>query len=560
MTTSSALLLALASQASPVVERTLQLEMRPSGDPQIAVWLEDPQGTYVETLMVTRLTGTFGLGNRPGRPDFGSGYLWPYGRREMVLPVWAHRRGMTYPRLVFQDCREDSLGWHEPHSSNEPFYCRPLTAQEQRRHLEKLEAQGVDAVSCPTVRFNSDKGIPMDQVDTSNPLCRELSRRYRSPLSVYPPRNDLQGRDPSRDWAGVGQLDGLNELDTVSQATPPSGVLFRRGWRLPSTLAEGEYAVWIEVNQAYDENEHHDYGFFTDPMLVGYGVRVVGQPSVVWRIPITIGGETVASQTNEHVGYGSPDGQDGILRPADGTITVGTPGTGAGRLLPIQGEEGVYQAKVRLLVQSGGSLDPQDPGSPGGEVACEVPRAPNIVELNRDALGFDLMLELGASDTPMRYEIRYREGHGSIQTEDDFDHHAVPFTYLDPGAGTTSMAVRIDRLRPQLNYTIGVRAENDCGDQSEIATLDVGTEYLLPPPIDACFVATAAHGAAYAKEVRALRRLRDEVLVPTDFGLAAVELYYYVSPPLAAMIRDNSTLQATARVALTPLVWLAESL
>ena len=60
--------------------------------PQIVVWLEDPAGNYVDTIFITRETGTYGLGNRPGRFDFNSGPMWPYGRRITVFPVWASAR------------------------------------------------------------------------------------------------------------------------------------------------------------------------------------------------------------------------------------------------------------------------------------------------------------------------------------------------------------------------------------------------------------------------------------------------------------------------------------
>src|SRR5687767_7410274 len=99
--------LLLAAQVG--TDRAFEVEFTPLGNPQIAVWLETADGTFVDTVMVTRLIGTFGLGNRPGRYDFGGGHLWPYGRREHALPVWAHRRGVTYDRIVMQDCRESAL-------------------------------------------------------------------------------------------------------------------------------------------------------------------------------------------------------------------------------------------------------------------------------------------------------------------------------------------------------------------------------------------------------------------------------------------------------------------
>src|SRR5689334_18045159 len=62
---------------------------------QIVAWIEDAQEHYVDTVFITQQTGTYGLGNRPGRFDFNSGPRWPYGRRTMVFPVWAHRRAAS---------------------------------------------------------------------------------------------------------------------------------------------------------------------------------------------------------------------------------------------------------------------------------------------------------------------------------------------------------------------------------------------------------------------------------------------------------------------------------
>src|SRR5687767_16014238 len=55
---------------------------------QIVAWIEDPAGQYVETIFITAQTGTFGMGNRPGRFDFNSGPRWPYGRRTTTFPIW----------------------------------------------------------------------------------------------------------------------------------------------------------------------------------------------------------------------------------------------------------------------------------------------------------------------------------------------------------------------------------------------------------------------------------------------------------------------------------------
>src|SRR4051794_21168468 len=51
----------------------------PQVPPQIVAWVEKTDGTYIDTVFITAQTGTYGMGNRPGRFDFNSGPNWPYG-------------------------------------------------------------------------------------------------------------------------------------------------------------------------------------------------------------------------------------------------------------------------------------------------------------------------------------------------------------------------------------------------------------------------------------------------------------------------------------------------
>jgi len=74
-----------------------------------------------------------------------------------------------------------------------------------------------------------------------------------------------------------------------------------------------------------------------------------------------------------------------------------------------------------------------------------------------------------------------------------------------------------------------------------------------------CFVATAAFGDYDAPEVRVLRRWRDESLARSRVGVAFIETYYRLSPPLAAVISERPWTRLASRVALAPvvgLVWL----
>ena len=63
---------------------------------QIAIWLTDEQGVFVDTVYVTRKVAKKGLGNRRGGLDDKWG-----GARLSTLPVWAYSRGVDYGNLNF---------------------------------------------------------------------------------------------------------------------------------------------------------------------------------------------------------------------------------------------------------------------------------------------------------------------------------------------------------------------------------------------------------------------------------------------------------------------------
>jgi hypothetical protein len=533
MLAQAALLMAAFGQTSGTA-RTLEVHFTAAGDPQIAVWLETADGGFVDTVMVTRLVGTFGLGNRPGRPDFGGGYLWPYGRREQTLPVWAHRRGQLYDRIVFQDCKEDWLGWHELVSSGEPFYCRPMTALEM----------DVDTVSCPTTNFSTDKGIPMRLLDPGmSSDCADVFARYDE-RSVYPPRNDLSARDPGRDWSGVLEYGGMNDLDAVSRATPREGEPFRVSYALPDGLADGAYVLWVEVNQQWDENPFHSYAYFVDPRLTDYGTANIGQPSVVWQVPLTVNATASVSRALGYAGYGSPTGEDGDVRAPDGTITTDTPGSGEGRLMVREADGAPYRVQVRYTPNT----------------ACDVPAEVRGLRVVATDWAYVDVAFVPADPTSVAgYELRYAEGQGSI-TDDDGFVTAQPGPGVSLGAEGMQETLRVPLPWPETAYTIAMRSRNHCGGTSPLTTVEVITAAREFATVDACFIATAAWGSKDQADVATLRRFRDDVLMPSAAGRAFVAAYYAASPPLADAIRDSAVAKAVTRAALRPLVWLAEGL
>ena len=58
---------------------------------QMAIWLTDEQGVFVDTVYVTRKVAKKGLGNRRGGLDDKWG-----GARLSALPLWAYSRGVDY--------------------------------------------------------------------------------------------------------------------------------------------------------------------------------------------------------------------------------------------------------------------------------------------------------------------------------------------------------------------------------------------------------------------------------------------------------------------------------
>jgi len=74
-----------------------------------------------------------------------------------------------------------------------------------------------------------------------------------------------------------------------------------------------------------------------------------------------------------------------------------------------------------------------------------------------------------------------------------------------------------------------------------------------------CFIATAALGDVHHPDVVALKKFRDEVLLPTTLGTVFVRTYYQISPPVARWIGQHSRMQRlTRRFVVQPLRQLTD--
>lgn len=496
--------------------RVVEMQMTPSANLQIVAWVEDTAGNYVDTAYITNATGFFGIGNRPGILEFNSGPRWPYGRRETVFPVWAHRHGLTFPRVVFQTsafATERDLSHPFDDSSVESHFCRPL----------KPEEAGWDTGSCPSTVY-TDKGT-LSSTQTSR----------------YPMRSDARAKqtdDPS-----VDMFRQLNPFDSVSRATPTGGVSTRLTWTTPAEMPPGNYVLWVEVSKEFDHNDFYTVADRPSPTVSygDYGLAYRGQPSVVYQVPFTLGDAVFSAQTAEYVGYGDRDGASGTLFAPDATISSNVPGSGAARLALVPDGAGSYRVRVTARPE----VDAVAPGIPREAQVMTTDR--NHVTVMFEAPGDD-----GQSGRVTEYEIRVRAGEPI--TEENFDSSMPVSSVLEPDDAGQMQMLTLTGLMASTKYYVGIRAVDDCRNLGPLLVVPLTTDERKAGEVDACFVATAAYGSLMSNEVEMLRHFRDALLERSVLGQLAVTAYYTFGPTVAGVVGESELLRATARTAIEPVV------
>ena len=83
------------------------------------------------------------------------------------------------------------------------------------------------------------------------------------------------------------------------------------------------------------------------------------------------------------------------------------------------------------------------------------------------------------------------------------------------------------------------------------------------PPGGWCFIATAAYGPEYSKDIEELvilRKFRDKYLLSKRIGRILVKFYYTVSPPIASYIEARPWAQRATRVLLVPIIYACKKI
>jgi hypothetical protein len=561
-------------------------------DLQMVVWIEDASGNYVDTPYITRSVGTFGLANRAGAPLLKTNYHWIYGARDMVFPVWAHRRNHHYPKVVMGgccgndvssvcpancayansscsgDCDNTTIAYHSLVSTSEPFYCQP-----QASPLDTSNPVPIDVMSCAS-RGTFSKGA------YANPPA----------FSLYPPRADLTSMNPKIDSQDVLDYANQNDLVAVSAATPLPGALVSPPvfWQ-PINQPAGDYVAWIEVSQEYDWTPGHNPEYCTKYCnnCPGYpttcpqpdhlnqvdphgewdfeGHQFLGQPAILYKVPFHYDGFGSSEVATQFAGYATWDNSDGNLHAPDGSIVTNVNGSGAGRIIDVNDGVDVYRMKVVVGVCDGGVLPIIDGGIPdmrggmetdAGTIAvpnCPVPNPVTNLQLTPGDKKIDLTFDQAANGpTPAYFAVHYREGNTPIAGAVFEQQNAGPS--VNPGAPGAPLAGTVDQLMSATSYGVAVRAVTACGSKSAVVSKVAQVPLHQFATLHGCFIATAAFGSPMMAQVAALRKFRDTRMVTNSIGQLATAIYYSFSPPFARVIASDENLRALARRALSPIV------
>jgi hypothetical protein len=577
---------------TPTTSRVVAFHFTPTERTQIAIWLEKPDGTFLATVALTQGVSVRGIGNRPGATQMNSGFHWPYGRREGVLPIWAHRRAaapgaMLFPRIIFQNRDKEGAASRSCNldSSPDSYYC--LSFNQATTGKDNL-----DAVACASV-FNSDKGRIITSADVAAGYGEATefngvpSFRVLDLGSLYPPRRDFTScamtGTPSPCGGGTSPCDDnpdtltyvdqaravMPELDAVTMATPPTDQSQIVMFTIPEGWPEGSYVAWLEVNTEGDYNGTFSDRTYPTPMGTGwdswaetYGYAYRGQPSVIFSVPFDLLGTSSSFTTAEPVGYGSVDGiepDSGKMHQMDGSITddpVNSPGSGADRLRMPPGMTTRLTVEVRDQ-DFCGTHNP--PAMPGGVTAAPVA---DRMHSNQWA---HLHFVVPPSDLAIAsYDVRVSTKEIQEANETSFlsglpaqaatlDSQAL----MVPTGGATGTPVDVDfgGLSASTTYWVSVRARDGCNRAGPNAVASFATTRASFTQLSAnmCFVATAAWGSPLAPEVAALRRARDELRSSSALFAVGSNLYWRSGPAAADLLARSDMARAIARRLIGPL-------
>ena len=236
--------MSLGGAAAQDGDRLLEFRFTPTKRAQIAIWIEDADGVFMETVALTSSVALRGVGNPPG--------------------------AKLFPTVIFQDRTSEGFASRTTvDASPDSYFCLSFDQNTTTR-------EALDAVTCASV-FNSDKGRFATDSDVRNayaePFVGSSGSETMRPLdagSIYPPRRDVEGLgqfnhpDVAR-FVGEARS-AMPAIDAVTMATPTGDVPRTVQYIAPKEWEDGEYTAWIEVNVEGDYNSIYNHETYPTPL------------------------------------------------------------------------------------------------------------------------------------------------------------------------------------------------------------------------------------------------------------------------------------------------------
>ena len=178
----------------------------------------------------------------------------------------------------------------------------------------------------------------------------------------------------------------------------------------------------------------------------------------------------------------------------------------------------------------------------------DIPAPPSNLQVSLDLNNNVVCVWQDNSDNELGFKI-YRSNNPSD-----------PESWKLVGETQTNDTFYVDTSAPSGYWTYRVTAYNECGESNPVEGEVIYVPSSEEDEDEGCFIATAAYGTPFAKEIDYLRKFRDRYLLKNRIGRALVRFYYRHSPPVAEFISKSSLLRKITRFFLAPLVFMVKLL
>ena len=408
----------------------------PTDQLQIAGWIEDAQGHFVDTIALTQQARQL----RPRQPARPVRLQQRQQARKLARTAGGHDVAgvgapprQTWHKIVFQDGDDSALSHASTRARSEerPYFCGPMMRSEP----------------------SWDAGPTSRRRRTPTRAC---SRRRES---LYPPRADVM--PATGDSASVTDVPTRSTRSTRSRRRRPRAGATQRRWPAPPICRLGDYVLWIEVSRELRLQPTYNDATYPPPRtsrIGDYGMPYRGQPSVVYEVAVHDRETATTASRRRTPATASPTARTARSAPPDNDdhdrhAGLGRAAARAGR------RGGNYRVQGRRAC----------PGSP---TACRPSaagaRRDRVHRRLRDARVRRRPATTAGWAASGGYEVRYAPIDDRSPTRTSTRDARSPDDDRARSAGSCRRSTSTGLL-PETDYSIGIRAYDNCSNTSPLA-------------------------------------------------------------------------------------------